>query len=90
MPPDHPSFEPARYWRGPVWPMLNWVAHAGLRRYGYGDEAGEIRGAMLSLARREGFWEHYDALTGRGGGTEDLSWTAAIVLDLLDDEGGSA
>jgi len=74
--------------------MLNWVAQVGLQRYGYVAEAGEIRGALLALARREGFWEHYNALTGHGGGTEDLSWTAALVLDLLDaehdDEGGSA
>jgi glycogen debranching enzyme len=92
VPPDDPGFEPARYWRGPVWPMLNWVAQVGLQRYGYVAEAGEIRGALLALARREGFWEHYNALTGHGGGTEDLSWTAALVLDLLDaehdDEGG--
>jgi neutral trehalase len=74
--------------------MLNWVAHAGLRRYGFVEEAREIRHALLELARREGFWEHYDALTGKGGGTEDLSWTAALVLDLLDaehdEEGGGA
>jgi hypothetical protein len=86
VPPDDPSFEPARYWRGPVWPMLNWVAHAGLRRYGFDDDAAGIRQALLELARREGFWEHYDALTGHGGGTEELSWTAALVLDLLDAE----
>jgi hypothetical protein len=94
VPPKDPRFESARYWRGPVWPMLNWVAHAGLRRYGFVEEAGEIRNALLALARREGFWEHYDALTGDGGGTEDLSWTAALVLDLLDAEhdgqGGAA
>jgi Trehalase len=94
VPPGDPGFEPARYWRGPVWPMLNWVAHAGLRRYGFVDEAREIRRALLELARREGFWEHYDALTGKGGGTAELSWTAALVLDLLDaehdDEGGDA
>jgi neutral trehalase len=94
VPPDDPDFDPARYWRGPVWPMLNWVAHAGLRRYGFVDEAAEIRQALLELARREGFWEHYNALTGHGGGTEELSWTAALVLDLLDaehdDEGGGA
>jgi hypothetical protein len=94
VPPDDPDFDPARYWRGPVWPMLNWVAHAGLRRYGFVDEAAEIRQALLELARREGFWEHYNALTGHGGGTQELSWTAALVLDLLDaehdDEGGGA
>lgn len=86
LPPGDPRFEPARYWRGPIWPMLNWVAHDGLRRYGFTAEAGEIRAAVLALARREGFWEHYHALTGRGGGTEELSWTAALVLDLLDAE----
>lgn len=64
--------------------MINWVLYAGLRRYGYADEARELRGALLELARREGFWEHYNALTGRGQGTEELSWTAALVLDLLD------
>jgi len=31
-----------------------------------------------------GFWEHYDAVTGEGGGTERLSWTAGLVLDLLE------
>jgi hypothetical protein len=84
LPRDDPRFDPALYWRGPVWPMINWVLHAGLRRYGYADEARELRGALLELARREGFWEHYNAITGRGQGTQRLSWTAALVLDLLD------
>ena len=92
VPPDDPSFAPALYWRGPVWPMINWVAYAGLLRYGFDDEAAEIRNGLIELARREGFWEHYDAVTGDGGGTEQLSWTAALVLDLLgsarDREGG--
>jgi len=93
VPPDDPRFEPALYWRGPVWPMINWVVHAGLLRYGFAAEATEIRTALLELARREGLWEHYNARTGRGEGTENLSWTAALVLDLLDpehDKGGSA
>jgi hypothetical protein len=63
--------------------MINWVLQAGLRRYGFTDEAEEIRGTLLELVRREGFWEHYNAQTGRGQGTEQLSWTAALVLDLL-------
>jgi len=83
--PDDDAFNPNLYWRGPVWPMINWVVLAGLRRYGFTDQAAEIRAGLLELARREGFWEHYNAITGRGQGTEQLSWTAALVLDLLDD-----
>ncbi len=84
--PADANFDPALYWRGPVWPMINWVICAGLRRYGFDEEASEIRAALLELVRREGFWEHYNATTGRGQGTEQLSWTAGLVLDLLDAE----
>ena len=34
---DEPGFQPTRYWRGPIWPILNWVLQRGLDRYGYGD-----------------------------------------------------
>jgi hypothetical protein len=84
--PGDVNFDPSLYWRGPAWPMINWVVYAGLRRYGFMDEAGEIRNALLELVRREGFWEHYNAKTGGGQGTEQLSWTAALVLDLLAEE----
>ena len=84
--PGDVNFDPALYWRGPAWPMINWVVYAGLRRYGFMDEAAEIRNALLELVRREGFWEHYNATTGSGQGTEHLSWTAALVLDLLNGE----
>jgi Trehalase len=86
--PGDANYDPALYWRGPVWPMINWVVHAGLRRYGFIEEAREIRTALLELVRREGFWEHYNAATGRGQGTEQVSWTAALVLDLLEGERG--
>ena len=86
--PNDANYDPALYWRGPVWPMINWVVHGGLRRYGFFDEAREIRTALLELVRREGFWEHYNAATGRGQGTEQVSWTAALVLDLLESEPG--
>jgi glycogen debranching enzyme len=80
---DDPSFDPARYWRGPVWPMISWVIYLGLRRQGYLAEAEQLRSTQVGLARGGGFWEHYNAKTGEGQGTEHLSWTAAIVLDLL-------
>lgn len=80
---EDPSFEPIRYWRGPVWPIVNWVAYRGLRRSGYDDPAAELRDGMLELVRREGFWEHYNPLTGQGQGGRQFAWTAGLMLDLL-------
>ena len=78
-----PSFEPIRYWRGPVWPIVNWVTYRGLRRYGYDEHAVQLRAGLLELARREGFREHYNPITGRGQGGEQFAWTAGLILDLL-------
>jgi glycogen debranching enzyme len=83
--PADPGFQAARYWRGPVWPILNWVLQRGLDRYGYTSLAAEVRGAMIELARSAGFYEHYNPETGRGQGGEQFAWTAALVLDVLHD-----
>jgi glycogen debranching enzyme len=84
--PGDPGFQAARYWRGPVWPILNWVLQRGLDRYGYPTLAADVRGAMIELARSAGFWEHYSPETGRGQGGEEFAWTAALVLDMLHED----
>jgi hypothetical protein len=83
LPPDDPRFEPTLYWRGPVWPILNWVLYRGLVRYGYAELAVRVRDAMIGLARGAGFWEHYNPTTGQGHGGDQFAWTAGLVLDLL-------
>jgi Trehalase len=83
LPPGDPRFHPRLYWRGPVWPILNWVLHKGLARYGAVELAERIRMTVVGLARDGGFWEHYDPLTGKGHGGDSFSWTAALVLDLV-------
>jgi glycogen debranching enzyme len=40
---SEPDWEPRRYWRGPVWIIMNWFLIEGLRRYGYNDLAESIR-----------------------------------------------
>lgn len=59
----------------------------GLRRYGALDQAAALRSAVIELARRSGFSEHYHAITGRGHGGAEFAWSAALVLDLIH-EGG--
>ena len=85
--PADPGFQPTRYWRGPVWPILNWVLQRGLERYGYRERAAQVRQAVVDLSRSAGFWEHFDPLTGKGHGGAQFAWTAALVLDLLQDDG---
>ncbi len=81
--PDDPGFMPTRYWRGPIWPILNWALQRGLDRYGYHDLAAQVRRALADLASNNGFWEHYSPTTGEGHGGEEFAWTAGLVLDVL-------
>lgn len=87
--PGEKSFEPLRYWRGPVWIIINTLLVDGLNNYDYYDLAQKICQDSLklvyrSLGDREGFYEYYDPLTGRGLGSPLQSWTAASVLHLID------
>ena len=77
-----PAWEARRYWRGPVWIIMNWFLIDGLRRYGYNDLAEFIRKDTLGLIEDAGFREYYDPRDGSGCGSGDFSWSAALTLDL--------
>ena len=83
--PDDPGFQPTRYWRGPVWPILNWVLQRGLDRYGFPLHAAQVRQGLIELSRG-GFWEHYSPVTGAGHGGANFAWTAGLMLDILSTE----
>lgn len=80
MSPDHPEFDQRRYWRGPVWGIINWMISEGLRRHGYVSLADEIRRHTAALIEQSGFSEYFDPMTGEGLGGNNFSWTAAVGL----------
>jgi hypothetical protein len=80
--PADPRFEPRRYWRGPVWAVVNWMLAEGLWEAGERSRAGDVRAATAALIRDGGFCEYFDPLTGEGIGGASFSWTAAIALLL--------
>jgi len=80
--PDRPDFEPQRYWRGPVWLIVNWMLIEGLRRNGRADLADHIRRDSLALVERAGFAEYFNPLTGEPLGGPGFSWTAAMYLHI--------
>lgn len=85
VPTDDRQFDAHRYWKGPTWVNMNWAIVQGLRECGATDVADELRSRTLELTDQHGFAEYFSALTGDGFGAEDFSWTAALVLDLLDE-----
>jgi hypothetical protein len=78
-----PGFSHRQYWRGPVWVNVNWLAIDGLRRHRRDDVARTLARQTLDLVRERDFSEYYDPETREGLGSEEFSWTAALVLDLL-------
>ena len=76
------TWEPRRYWRGPVWINMNWFLAEGLLRYGYKDLAQELIDHSLKLMQLSGFREYYDPVQGAGCGSEDFSWSAALAIEM--------
>jgi glycogen debranching enzyme len=81
--PASPLFERRRYWRGPVWLIVNWMIADGLAADGRADLADRLRQDALKLVVGRGFWEYFDPVTGEGLGGSDFTWTAAATLFWL-------
>jgi glycogen debranching enzyme len=80
---DDPRFDAKRYWRGPVWLVVNYMIADGLRSAGQVEVADAIIGSGLELIARSGFAEYYDPLDGEPLGGKTFTWTAAMVLEFL-------
>ncbi|MCI4668950.1 MAG: alpha,alpha-trehalase, partial [Bacteroidia bacterium] len=86
---DSPSFDSKRYWRGPVWPQMNWLVYKGLLANGEKEMAQQVSKDLIELVNRLGFHEYFEpqkslaeTLT-KGYGGNNFSWTSASFIDLV-------
>jgi hypothetical protein len=79
-------FKPHGYWQGPAWLNTNWMIIDGLQRYGFHAEAATIIKQSLAMAEKSGMYEYFSPLDGSPAGARDFSWTAAMVVDLLENK----
>ena len=81
--PTSSDFDSLRYWRGPVWLIVNFMIFDGLERAGEHRIAERIMDDCLRLIESSGFAEYYDPLTAEGCGGGSFTWTAAMVIEIL-------
>ncbi|MEP3390696.1 MAG: trehalase family glycosidase, partial [Reichenbachiella sp.] len=85
---SHPKFNPKNgYWRGPVWLDQVYFAIRGLEKYGYHQEANELKSKLFNnaegLMTDEPIRENYHPVTGEGLNAKHFSWSAAHLLMLI-------
>jgi glucosylglycerate hydrolase len=81
--PASPDFRPRTYWRGPSWPVINWLFVWMLEQRGLTEAAAPLRRASMAQLAEGSLAEYYEPLTGEPLGSAHQSWTAAAALDLL-------
>ncbi|MCV6823913.1 MULTISPECIES: MGH1-like glycoside hydrolase domain-containing protein [Halocynthiibacter] len=78
--PEDEHFNPKRYWRGPVWGMVNTLIGIGLDEQGHIKTAERLRKETQELIAEHGFYEYFSPLDGAPEGGDVFTWTAAIWL----------
>lgn len=87
---NDPAFADNVYWRGRIWPNVNYMVWLGLRRYGFTAEARKLASQsydlfMTSWSRDRIASENYNAMTGEAmdQGDTDPFYIWAALLPLM-------
>ncbi len=87
----NPAYDPTIYWRGRVWVDQFYFGVAGLKNYGYDEEAAELTDKFFTNAEGlEGdqpIRENYNPETGVMQGATNFAWSAAHLFMLLTGKG---
>ncbi|MCP8939114.1 hypothetical protein NK718_11350 [Alsobacter sp. SYSU M60028] len=87
--PGFPGFDPLRYWRGPVWLVVNRMIADGFAAHGLDDIAARIADDSAAMLATNGFREYFDPRTAMGLGGHGFSWSAAMWLSWLSQPGST-
>ncbi len=98
---DDPAYPEQYYWRGTIWPPMNFLVYEGLKRYGYDEVAAQLADKTYRLLKKNweangGLYENYNSITGEGdpkgvgGSTIHYAWSTSLaiipVMECIDQE----
>lgn len=81
--PHHEDYDALRYWKGPVWAIMNYMIYKGLRTSGHHRAGLQLAADTAALMESGGFAEYYNPDNGDPLGGNQFSWTAAMWLYWL-------
>ncbi|MEM7323219.1 MAG: hypothetical protein AAF531_09045 [Actinomycetota bacterium] len=79
---DEPSYDPARYWRGPSWPQLSYLLMIAAERAGEDVITAEVAASLVAGAETSGLAEFWNPETGAGAGAIPQTWAGLAVCAL--------
>ena len=88
--PSSPLYrsDPDAYWSGPIWAPAVYLVIDGLNRGGRRDLAIDLAQRFDRLiCQAGGYYENFDAKTGKGLKTKAYTWTSSVHLLLLHEYG---
>jgi len=88
--PSSPLYrsDPDAYWSGPIWAPAMYLVIDGLNRGGRRDLAVDLAQRFDRLVQQAGgYYENFDAKTGKGLKTKAYTWTSSVHLLLLHEYG---
>lgn len=81
---NDPSYQPRKWWRGPLWLPEAWLMLELLQMYGMQSEYDSALGRLYSMIQKSGqMFEFWDSQTGEGLGSPEQGWTAAVYIRLF-------
>lgn len=83
VPVSYSWYSELKYWQGPTWVNTNWLITDGLKRLGFIEDADHLKDQTIKMVEQNGTYEYFSAKTGEPAGAKNFSWTAALIIDLL-------
>jgi len=95
-PKNDPSFADQLYWRGRIWPPVNFLIYLGLKEY----DLPEARNGLVEISKEmflnewkenASVWENYSPISGKGGDSPNshplYTWGGLLGLMALIEDG---